>query len=135
MCFHHVVNHTYRFASGLSINHALGQPAQQSSTHNAAGLAVDGDFGTSAGTNKNDLYPYWTVDLQADVWVSSIALTNRDNMCELHRVLQALVVPMFTNIPTNQVFHQINLLEEVAADSLFQFLQSDAQYISPQVKF
>ena len=95
--FHHVLNHTYLFASGLTINHALGQPAQQSSTQSAAGLAVDGDFGTSAGTNKNDLYPYWTVDLQADVWVSSIALTNRDNMCELHHVLQSLVVPMLTH--------------------------------------
>ena len=88
MSFHHVLNHAYLFASVLSINHALGQPAQQSSTKNAAGLAVDGDFGTSAGTNKNDLYPYWVVDLQADVWVSSIALTNRDNICELHYVLQ-----------------------------------------------
>ena len=66
----------------LGINHALGRPAYQSSTLKAAELAVDGDVVSSAGT-KHDLYSYWVVDLQKDVWVSSVALTNRDNICEL----------------------------------------------------
>ena len=43
---------------------------------------MDGLFNTSAGT-EHELFPYWMVDLEANIWVSSIALTNRNNVCEL----------------------------------------------------
>ena len=64
-------------------NHALNRPARQSSTANKpAGNAVDGKLWKASET-RAELFPYWLVDLQEDIWVTSVALTNRDSSCKL----------------------------------------------------
>ena len=87
-------------AAALNINHALGRPAYQSSNSGEAGMAVDGDFQTSAVTNI-DLHSYWVVDLQMDIWVSSIALTNRNARCELLHNVSMNIIRNYTKLNLN----------------------------------
>ena len=63
------------------INYALGRPAYQSSTreYGDAAFAVDGNITTSSHSLEEQ-FPYLVVDLQKPIWVTSAALTNRDNM-------------------------------------------------------
>eukprot|EP00105_Crassostrea_gigas_P030471 XP_011452784.1 PREDICTED: fucolectin-like isoform X1 [Crassostrea gigas] len=66
---------------------ALDKPVKQSTTYYSysANLAVDGNKGTDfsvdkcACTNVGDLYPWWSVDLQAVYNITSVRIFNRDN--------------------------------------------------------
>nr|XP_034316223.1 fucolectin-like [Crassostrea gigas] len=64
---------------------ALDKPVKQSTTYysSSANFAVDGNKGTDfsvdkcACTNVGDLYPWWSVDLQAVYNITSIRIFNR----------------------------------------------------------
>ena len=66
----------YVSVTSVRTNHALGRPTWQSSTLKPSGLAVDGLTSTSSETHEEQ-FPYWVVDLQNPIWVTSVALTNR----------------------------------------------------------
>ena len=112
MCFneHEYRNNLYWFkapnalpsilAAALNVNHALGRPAYQSSNSGEAGMAVDGDFKTSTITNI-DLHSYWVVDLQMDIWVSAIALTNGNTRSELLHNVSMNIIRNYTKMNLN----------------------------------
>nr|XP_034316479.1 fucolectin-like [Crassostrea gigas] len=64
---------------------ASGKPVKQSTTYysSSANFAVDGNKGTDfsvhkcACTNVGDLYPWWSVDLQAVYNITSVRIVNR----------------------------------------------------------
>nr|XP_011452784.2 fucolectin-like isoform X1 [Crassostrea gigas] len=66
---------------------ASGKPVKQSTTYysSSAKFAVDGNKGTDfsvdkcACTNVGDLYPWWSVDLQAVNNITSVRIFNRDH--------------------------------------------------------
>ena len=64
-------------------NHALLKPTAMSNATDTgpSSYAVDGDQVTSAESH-NTGESYWTVDLQYDLWVTSLAFTNSDNICK-----------------------------------------------------
>eukprot|EP00058_Branchiostoma_floridae_P028363 XP_002613854.1 hypothetical protein BRAFLDRAFT_72026 [Branchiostoma floridae] len=69
-------------------NVALGKPASQSSTDgaNTAGLAVDGEKGTSVPGNQCTLTnpevgPWWQVDLERNNLVGRVRVLNRGDCC------------------------------------------------------
>ena len=74
--------YVFSFSLANSFNYALGKPTQQSTTfalYDGDGSnAVDGDIATSSHTEREDS-PFWLVDLQRTVWVTGVALTNRNN--------------------------------------------------------
>ncbi|XP_019622103.1 PREDICTED: uncharacterized protein LOC109468288 isoform X2 [Branchiostoma belcheri] len=71
-------------------NVALGKPASQSSTatdgSNTAGLAVDGEKGTSVPDNQctltnPEISPWWEVDLGGDWPIETVRVLNRGDCC------------------------------------------------------
>ena len=71
----------YCWLSGTHQNYALGKPAHQSTTswtfNGKASHAVDGDIWTESHTDAED-FPYLVVELQQTIWVTGVALTNRN---------------------------------------------------------
>ena len=69
------------FIAGTRTNHALLKPTTQSTTNQGSHFAVDGNLLTASST-YDSWHSYWTVDLQYDIWMTSVALTNRNNGCK-----------------------------------------------------
>jgi len=76
-------------------NAALNRPAFQSSlykTHWPASLANDGDRGTKqivdgigkCAHSKDEVNPWWAVDLGHELHVHSVLLTNRGDCCGVY---------------------------------------------------
>ena len=75
-------------SSANSDNWALGMPATQSSTewNKPASFAVDGNYscgydGSITHTKLGDQYPWWVVDLETTIMVTSVVLYNRVDCC------------------------------------------------------
>ncbi len=65
-------------------NKALLRPSRQSSDFNAnlgAARGNDGDFGNFTATASADDSPWWEVDLQEDIAITSIVVSNRGDGC------------------------------------------------------
>ena len=64
-------------------NRALFQPTDQSSDgYGYTGQqAVDGELSSFSHTGDGDLSPWWSVDLEADLWITGLRLHNRQGCC------------------------------------------------------
>ena len=79
-------------------NYALLRPASQSSTFGTfyASQAVDGDDvdDDSCSATLDDIHPWWKVQLDIPIWVTSVEITNRQrsgmyqySTCDSERIL------------------------------------------------
>jgi len=86
---------TIETSAATLYNAALNRPAFQSSlynTHWPASLANDGDHGTTqivdnigkCAASKDEVNPWWAVDLGHELHVHSVLLTNRGDCCGVY---------------------------------------------------